>query len=164
MRDDQRVCLFEVAGDRFGLRLESVREIVPMASLSCPPSMPAILEGFLNLRGDAVPVLRLARLLGLPQDELAMHTPLIVLRGGDLPVALLVSRVTAITPFPMDGVVQIASSDSFNGCVDGRLPAAGDPIHLLSPEKLLLEKERRILREFQETEAGRLRLLEQAAR
>jgi len=29
-----RVCLFKVAGERFGLRLETVSEIVPMAALS----------------------------------------------------------------------------------------------------------------------------------
>ena len=64
-----RVCVFELAGQSFGLPLESVREIVPMAALSRPPSMPSILEGFLNLRGTALPVLRIAALLGLPQDR-----------------------------------------------------------------------------------------------
>jgi chemotaxis signal transduction protein len=39
-QDGFRVCLFQLAHESFGLRLESVSEIVPMAALSRPPCMP----------------------------------------------------------------------------------------------------------------------------
>jgi purine-binding chemotaxis protein CheW len=160
--DGFRVCLFELAGQRFGLRLESVSEIVPMAALSRPPCMPSILEGFLNLRGTALPVLRIAALLGLPQDPLDLHTPLVIIRSGALPLALLVDRVTGIVSFPFDDVVPIATSDSFNGCVDGRLTATGgSAIPLLSLKRLLLEKEQQILAQFHATETTRLRQIDQ---
>ncbi len=160
--DGFRICLFELAGQPFGLRLESVSEIVPMAALSRPPCMPSILEGFLNLRGTALPVVRIAGLLGLPQDPLDLHTPLVIIRGGTLPLALLVNRVTGIVSIPFDGVLPIAESDSFNGCVDGRLTATGSgAVHLLSLERLLLEKEQQILAQFHATESTRLRHIDQ---
>jgi purine-binding chemotaxis protein CheW len=155
--DGFRVCLFEVAGQRFGLRLESVSEIVPMAALSRPPSMPSILEGFLNLRGTALPVLRTAALLGLPQDPLELHTPLVIVRGDTLPLALLVDRVTGIVALPVDDFLPIAGSDSFNGCIDGRLTTAEHAVHVLSLDRLLLEKEQQILAQFHATESSRLR-------
>ena len=159
--DGFRICLFELAGQSFGLRLESVSEIVPMVALSRPPSMPAILEGFLNLRGTALPVLKIATLLGLPQDPLELHTPLVIVRSASLRLALLVNRVTRIVSVPVRDLLPIAESDSFNCCVEGRLTTAGSAIHLLSLDRLLLEKEQRILAEFQATETKRLHQLDQ---
>jgi purine-binding chemotaxis protein CheW len=158
--DDVRVCLFEVAGHSFGVRLESVQEVVPMAALSRPPAMPALFEGFLNRRGAAIPVLRTASVFGLPQDALELHTPLVIVRGVT-PLALLVNRVTGIVTCPPGALVPAAESDSFNGCIDGRLTTASGSAHMLSLDRLLLEKERRTLAEFQATEISRLRQLDQ---
>jgi chemotaxis signal transduction protein len=159
-----RVCLFELAGHAFGVRLESVSEIVPMAALSHPPSMPRVLAGFLNLRGTSLPVLKLAALLGVPEPRLELHTPLVIVRHGSLLLALLVDRVTGIVSVPAGAHMSIAPSGSFNGCVAGQLSelsATGDAIHLLSIDRLLLENERRILAEFQATETTRLSLIGQ---
>jgi len=157
-----RVCLFELAGQHFGLRLESVSEIAPMASLARPPSMPSILEGFLNLRGTSVPVLKLAVLLGLPQDRLGLHTPLVIVRGRTAPIALLVNAVHAIVVVPAAALSSIPESDTFNGCVESALTADGSAVHLLSLEGLLLEKERQTLAEAQATETRRLRQAHQS--
>jgi purine-binding chemotaxis protein CheW len=159
-----RVCRFEIAGQFFGLRLESVSEVAPMAALSRPPSMPSILEGILNLRGAAVPVLRVASLLGLPADPLDLQTPLVIVhrvRRGDMSLALLVNRVTGIVSIATDELAAISPADSFNGCVESRLTSGGETVHLLSLDRLLLERERRSLAQFQEIEASRLRQFEQ---
>ncbi len=158
--DTLRVCLFELAGHNFGIRLESVQEVVPMAALSRPPAMPALFEGFLNRRGTAIPVLRTAAVLGLPPDRLELHTPLVILRAG-VPLALLVCRVTGIVTCPPDALAPAAAKDSFNGCIDGRLTGAFGSAHMLSLDRLLLEKERRILAEFQAIETSRLHQLDQ---
>lgn len=158
--DGLRVCLFRLSGKTFGLRLQSVAEIVPMAALSRPPSTPSILEGFLNLGGSAIPVLRIAGLLGLPEERLELHTPILVLRHDALPLALLVNRVTGIVSVPEGSLVPIAHTDSFNGCVEGDLTVAGDLVHLLSVDRLLLKKEEQALAELQAVETRRLRHIE----
>ena len=155
------MCLFELAGHRFGLRLESVREIVPMAALSRPPATPSILDGFLNLRGDAIPVLRTAAVLGLPEHRLELHTPLVVVHGGRGPLALLVSRVTGIEAVAAGSRLPVSPSDSFNGCIEGLIAANGDRVHLLSLDRLLLAKEQAVLASFQATETKRLREIDQ---
>jgi purine-binding chemotaxis protein CheW len=153
---DLRVCLFRLAEQDLALRLESVSEIVPMAALARPPARPAILEGFLNLRGNAVPVLQLASLLGLPPEPLQLYTPLMLVRGGPLPLALVVSNVTGIITVPAAELVPIPPTESFNGCIDSRLTVAGRTIHLLAADRLLLTKEEEILAEFHATETTRL--------
>ena len=56
-----------------------------MATLFAPPGLPAGLAGFLDLRGTAVPIVRLDRLFDLPELRPGLHTPMIVLRGGGWP-------------------------------------------------------------------------------
>jgi purine-binding chemotaxis protein CheW len=149
------VCLFEIAGDQFGLPLESISEIVPMADLSRPPTMPSILEGFLNLGGRAFPVLKIAALLGLRQELLTLHTPLLILRGTQ-PLALLVDRALGIVVIEPGRIVAVSETDSFNGCVEGHVTCDDRTIHLLSLDRLLMKKEREVIAEFQATESKRL--------
>ncbi len=156
-----RVCVFRLARHSFALKLASISEIVPMAALSRPPLLPPILEGFLNLGGTPVPVLRLAVLLGLPQDPLELYTPLVILRGK-LPMALLVKSVTGIVSASTAMLAPLSEASSFNGCVEGQLHLNGEAIHFISTERLLLEKEQRMVRGFQEIETRRLAEADQA--
>src|SRR5262245_5514632 len=99
-RRENTVVLFDVAGQQFGLLVVFVREILPMATLSRPPALPSILEGFLNLEGMAIPVVRMDILFGLAKQSLESYSVLIILRGTELPVALLVQRVIGIVTAP----------------------------------------------------------------
>lgn len=71
--------IFRTSGLDCAFPLKTVREIVPMARLSVPPGLPSGLAGFLNLRGTAVPIVRLDRLFDLPEQLPGLHTPMIVL-------------------------------------------------------------------------------------
>ena len=118
--------------------------------------MPSVLEGFLNLGGTAIPVVRLASVLGLPPQPLALYTPLVIIRGDTQPLALLVHSVTHIGSVPAGAVAPIAETDSFNGCIDGHWSQADVVVHLLSVSRLLLAKEQQVLAEFRATETERL--------
>jgi purine-binding chemotaxis protein CheW len=55
-----------IGEDRYGIELTDVREVVPEPLLTPVPGAPAAVLGVVNLRGEVVPVLDTARLLGLP--------------------------------------------------------------------------------------------------
>ncbi len=57
--------VFEVGGERFALAVAGVREVLEMVPLTQLPDMPTPAAGVLNLRGSAVAVFDLRRLLGL---------------------------------------------------------------------------------------------------
>ncbi len=78
----QNLLIFHSSGLDCAFPLEAVREIVPMAMLSSPPGLPSGLAGFLDLRGTAIPIVRLDRLFDLPEQLPGLHTPMIVLRGA----------------------------------------------------------------------------------
>lgn len=143
-------------GKRFALPLKAVREIVPMALLARPPGIPSFVEGFLHLGGSAVAVLQPGLLLGFAPTPPRLHTPLVVLRGGAAPAALLVDRVEGVWTAPPGAMVPLSAEDTFNGCAVGAFRDETGVIHELAPERILLEQERRRLDEFQAVEQRRV--------
>jgi purine-binding chemotaxis protein CheW len=140
--------VFEIAGQFCAIPVDKVQEIVPMAELARVPGQPSLLEGFLNLRGTTVPVVRIDRLYCLPALTPELHTPLIVLRGESHPTALLVNRVLGIVSVPADALLPIGERNSFNDCAVAQAADESGPIHVLDCKRLLLEKERQSIAEF----------------
>lgn len=154
--------LFRLGGERCGIHLEKIQEVVPMASLARPPGLPMMLEGFLNLRGMATPVLRLDRLFRLPPWSPGLYTPLVILRGKPHPIALLVDRVDSIHSAPESALLPVQAEHCFNDCTeaDVLLEPGSAPVHLLSSERLLLEQEQSRIAELRATAQQYLQELE----
>jgi purine-binding chemotaxis protein CheW len=144
----QNLLVFHTSGLNCAFPLEAVREIVPMARLSTPPGLPSALAGFLDLRGTAVPIVRLDRLFDLPEQLPGLHTPMIILRGVLGPVGILVARVRGIVPRPSAGLLEIPPERTFQGCATASLPLDGELIHVLSPGALLGRNEDRLLADY----------------
>ena len=156
----ESVLVFHLPGAVCALPLTAIREIVPMALLARPPGLPSLLEGFLNLAGTAVPVVRLDRLLHLPELVLGLYTPILILNTTEDRVALVVESVRGIVAVPAADIRSGFDGGSFNDCVEGEITVGDRVVHLLSPDRLLLEKERQCLAELQAVEQDRLRDLE----
>lgn len=157
-----RLLVFHLAGQDCAVSLNRVREIVPMARLARPPGLPSIVEGFLNLAGTAVTVLRLDRLFNLSEREPGLYSTLLVLRTSGCPIAWLVDNISEIVADSPEARLPVSADQSFNGCAEAEVAVNGRMIHLLSPERILLEQERRTVAEFQALEQQRLNNLEAA--
>jgi purine-binding chemotaxis protein CheW len=154
----QRVLVvFDLAGHTAALPIENVYRIAPMARLARPPGLPSLLEGILNVAGTAVPVLRLDRLFHLPLQPLGLYSMLIIVNGISAGrVAMLVDRVNEVLTVPENALLPIGKEDSFNACAEAAVSARGRVFHLLSPTRLLLQRECEALAEFQATAQRRL--------
>lgn len=152
----------ELAGQLYGLPLRAVQEVVAMAQLSGPPDLPAVIAGFLNLEGEAIPVLRLDRMLRLAERPAGMYTPLIVLRGQEGRLALMAERVNRIRAVAEEAVLPLPASHTFNDCVEGMVTEGARIMLVLAPARLLLEKEQQCLAELQDREQERLQAMGEA--
>ena len=123
----------------------------------CPPGLPSALEGVLDLEGTAIPVLRLDRLFRLPAQRVALYSMLIVLRIPEgQRIAVLVDRTIGVVTAPEGELRSIGDEDSFNGC-SRQTATIGDRIlHILSPVRILLTRERETLLEFRAMAQQRL--------
>jgi purine-binding chemotaxis protein CheW len=65
------ILLFEVAGQRHGLPIAQVRELLAAAHVTPLPDAPPGVEGVIDLRGVIVPVVNVRQRLDLPDKPLA---------------------------------------------------------------------------------------------
>jgi purine-binding chemotaxis protein CheW len=157
----ENLLVFHLSGMDCAFPLSTVKEVVPMAQLSSPPGLPSLLAGFLDLGGTAIPILRLDRLFNLPEQVCGLYTPLIILRGRQGPIGILTGGVRRIVKATEWARLTIPGKNIFQDCASGAVEAEGTVLHLLSPNRILLENERGVLAEFQEMAQQRLNHLKE---
>lgn len=158
--EHDRLVTFTLGGETFALGVDVVREVVPIAWLARPPNMPRAVEGVLDLGGQAVPVLRLDRLLGLAEGTHGLDASILIMRENlgrnGQPMGLLVDHVDGVRPVTAFTRMPLAPEQSFNGCVAALLGDGDGAWHLLSWDRILLAEERARLVEFQARAQERL--------
>jgi purine-binding chemotaxis protein CheW len=162
---DGHYLTFALAGLRCALPREAVRELLPLPRLSRPPALPAAVAGFVNLGGDALPVLALAHLLGLDvasaTAEDALYRHIVVVGGNGVARAgLLVDRVLDLLRVAPGQLRPVPPEETLNGCVTAGLAMPDGFIAVLDPARILLARERDSLEEL--TRRARARLDEWA--
>jgi purine-binding chemotaxis protein CheW len=96
----ERVVAFYLADQRYALPIERVQEIQHIVAFSEVPSGGAAVVGMVNLRGSVIPAVDLRALVGLPEAQYCLETPMIICQArGDL-VALLVDGVEDVIELP----------------------------------------------------------------
>jgi purine-binding chemotaxis protein CheW len=141
--EDVHLVVVQIADGAFGFRLADVAEIVRLPRLAHMPLAPRSLLGLANLRGAALPVVSVRRLLGLPDAPLDAATRLIVM-GRGAPVAFVVDRINKLASLPSG---QIEADDTGAGTIDPDLVdgvvkgAEGQStIKILNPVRLLRDE------------------------
>jgi purine-binding chemotaxis protein CheW len=150
--------VFRCGDRRCALERAAVAEIAPLPDLSTPPGMPGALEGFLNLGGEAVPVVDAARLFGVSPDDSVdpLYRHILVMHDGPALIGLLVDRVEDFKRFGPDAIRPGESGHSLNNCVTGEIDASGGVIHVLANDRILLAAEKARLAELGRLEQARL--------
>ena len=146
-----------MAGRLCGIPAADVQEIVFLPELTQLPGQPPIVEGFLNLRGSAVPVVKLDRVLEVGNGPLSLHTPLLIFVRADLAAA--VDRVEEVAFIAPDEFRAAGKDHSFNDCAAAEFPFAGRAATLLDSSRILLEKERQCVAGLRQQAQARLNSL-----
>lgn len=97
------ILLLEVDGQRFALSLSHVREILRAVSVLSLPGAPEVIDGLIDLRGEAVPLLNLRHRFGLPRRDVHPTEHFVVARAGERTMALRADRAV--------GVAEVAAGD-----------------------------------------------------
>jgi purine-binding chemotaxis protein CheW len=132
-----RHVLFRVAGERYGLPLGAVREVVvPQPPFARVPRSSEAVRGAMNLRGRVIAVVDLAALVGLPAQALgAPAGHVLILERGKRALGFLIGAVLGVEPIA-------APADPPGGLVRGVAAASGGAVTLLGPDALTGEAER----------------------
>jgi purine-binding chemotaxis protein CheW len=132
-----RHVVFRVAGERFAIPLEAVREVVvPQPPFARVPRASDAVRGVMNLRGRVVAVVDLAVLVGLaPQRLEGASGQVLILDPGKRALGFLIAGVLGVEAIrPPEGAGP--------GLVRGVAAAASGAVTLLGAEALATEAER----------------------
>jgi purine-binding chemotaxis protein CheW len=156
----QEVLILRAGSYVCGIPSDQIAELILMPALIRLPGQPAILDGFMNLRGTAVPVASLLCLFQQSAQEPDLHSPLVAIRTSHGILALRVDRVEEVATVERTALLPYGPADSLNACAEAHFHWNGQVVALLSPQRLLLTKERDCVADLQAQMQRRLENLE----
>lgn len=87
---------FALAGERYGVAVTAVQEIIRHTELTHVPRAAAFVDGVLNLRGRVIPVVNLRRRFGLPEAAATPATRIIVVEADGAATGITVDAVSEV--------------------------------------------------------------------
>ncbi len=100
---------FLIAGQRYCIDILDVKEVVRENEITRMPDSPSFVEGIMNLRGIVIPVISLARKLGLASDRPDTQNPQNTARSAKL---IIVSLDGVLIALSVDALDRVFSADS----------------------------------------------------
>lgn len=94
--DTIQYCTFWLSGQRFGIEVLEVQEVLRTTSMTAVPLAPDAVSGLINLRGQIITAIDLRRRLHLPEREPGARHVNIVVRTDEGPVSFLVDEIGAV--------------------------------------------------------------------
>lgn len=110
--------LFEMGGVPWGVELQWVKEVLPARGIDPLPNAPFLVAGLVNVRGQIIPVIRVAELLPASQGG-GGPQKILLLSHARSEIGVLVDSVSRIVQ--ADRPVLEPGGDSMPGFLQGRL-------------------------------------------
>lgn len=84
---------FSVSSEIYSVEIRYVLQIVGMQTISEMPEMPSYMKGYINLRGNVIPVVSLRLRFGKPEAEVTDRTCIVVVQVEDREIGLIVDAI-----------------------------------------------------------------------
>lgn len=94
--DSGQYLTFNLAGQRYGVKIFAVREINQMMEITPVPETPEFLKGVINLRGKVIPVVDLREKLRLEKKDPDRETCIVVLDSDSGEIGVVVDSVSEV--------------------------------------------------------------------
>jgi len=97
---------FRLGQQTYALPIEPIVQIIEMVAITPLPQANPAVAGVINVRGTAVPIISLRCQLGLPEANLQLHTPIILVQTDEQMVGLVVDQVADVLNVRADQIAQ----------------------------------------------------------
>jgi len=106
-RKEYQLVVFKIGDEEFGVDIAQVREIVRLLEITYMPKAPAFIEGVVNLRGQIVAIIDLAKRLGIPSRPRGDTTRVIVIEIGENTVGMIVDSVSEVLRLSSENIEEV---------------------------------------------------------
>lgn len=139
-----QLVVFRLAGEEFGLDIAQVREIIRMQGITPMPQAPEFIEGVINLRGQIIGVMDLAKRFGLKSQTKTEKSRIVVVEIKENTVGLIVDEVPEvlrISEGQIDPTPSVIESQVHSEFIRGVGKLEDRLLILLAAEKILSQEE-----------------------
>jgi purine-binding chemotaxis protein CheW len=133
----ERVVAFFLAGQRYALPIERVREIQQIVAFSEVPAGGTGVVGMVNLRGQVIPAVDMRRLVGLDAHEYSLETPMVIADVRGAPIALIVDEVQDVFELPPDCLQDAPALHGLSAKMLGVARLEDGLVYILDIERLI---------------------------
>jgi purine-binding chemotaxis protein CheW len=123
-----------IGGQRFGIRVEDIEEIVRAVRIARIPKAPPVIEGLIDFRGTVIPVLDIRSRFKLPPKSVEPGDHLVIARAKERVIGLRVDSaidVLTLREHDIDDIGAVAPTSEYVAGV-ARLPDGLVLIHDLA--------------------------------
>ena len=132
------VLSFEIDEQALAFDVDNIEMVIEKSDITPVPKSRHFVEGVINLRGRIIPVVNLAKILGISFDEQKMKS-IIVARTKDVEVGFLVDRVLGVLRITENQLDLTNVSDKFGKKSKGLVKTDGRLIIYLDIDKIIEE-------------------------
>jgi purine-binding chemotaxis protein CheW len=102
--DQHNLVAFRLGEQTYALPIEPIVQIIEMVTITPIPQVNNAVEGVINMRGTAVPVVSMRRHFGMPEIPLQLRTPIIIVQIDRQVVGLIVDEVIDVLSLPPERI------------------------------------------------------------
>lgn len=134
---------FDLAGERYGVELTSVREVCLLKELTPVPGTPSFILGIINLRGEIRTVIDLKRFFELPSKGITELNKIIMIHADGMELGVLADAILGVRNVPLATLQATLPTltgvrgDYLRGVTHDRLVVL-DAAKLLSSERIIV--------------------------
>jgi purine-binding chemotaxis protein CheW len=140
---------FRLDRQTYALSIEPVEQIVEMVTVTPIPQVNALVQGVINVRGKAVPVVNLRRYFGLPEVDRRLDLHIILAKSGAWRVGLVVDQVLNVISLPAGQIICPSEimPDGLGSVpfLQGLVQSEAGTVLVLDPDRLFLPDQVRSL-------------------
>lgn len=114
--------IFKLDQEEYGMRISNVKEVNHMSKIRHLPGSPPFIDGMVNLRGEAIPVLNLRTLFGQKTTAPSDSSKLLVAEYGEKTIGIIIDSASEVTAIPqnlVEGVSEALVCQQGLGYMDG---------------------------------------------
>ena len=104
LKEEVQMVVFMIQDEEFGVEISQVKEILKLVPITRMPKSPEFIEGVINLRGQIITVVDLAKRFTLASKGNTENTRIMVIEVGDNTVGMIVDSVSEVLRLPLKNI------------------------------------------------------------
>lgn len=148
--DIGQLVTFRLGSEIYGIDIFNIQEVIHLQKINAIPKSPDFVEGVIELRDQIIPVVNLKKRLSV-REEGGERQRIVILDLHDQVLGIIVddiSKVLKLGPENYSDLPEAVTEDWETSCINRLAKTEDGLIIIISPERILTQKEKKILRDF----------------